>query len=203
MMEREHAPEKCPPHKAPAKIVLNEVQAKWFRKFYPNSSNQWMADELGVARSSIRYIARRLGVEKVPDYNPRFEGWRRSPESREKLRVKRLKLIRRERLNLRMGLHREGKLHLVEHPYTSQQTTARKRGKQMGYVTFSQCDDDDPRRYTLYYADELLRHHRYERFARTIGLHFAPLSSFKGYKATGGDNYAARPTERKLSEWML
>ncbi len=49
-------------------LYLNKDDEQWFRNHYPHISNATIAIYLGVHIRTVARIARRLGVEKTPEY---------------------------------------------------------------------------------------------------------------------------------------
>ena len=147
-------------------VILDEEQKRWFIDFVPYFPMSYIAAKMGVNCMTVHRLIVRLGLP-----NEHFKGFKTyyklHPEElkkrNEKIRQKRMKLIRREKFNLRMGLHQETSVYVNINPMTRTQHIRRVRLRQDGYTVprMGRFTNDDPMVY--YYDAHTKRHPMMER----------------------------------------
>lgn len=156
---------------------------------------------MGVSYVTVQRLIDRLGLERGARFNGFQTYYKIHPEElqkrNEKIRQKRMKLIKREKFNLRMGLHQETNVYVNINSMSDTQYIRRVRLRQDGYTVprMGRFTNDDPMVY--YYDEHTKRHPIMERHMAAEGYSFKPLPSKTDEPAT------RRPMEHRLREWML
>lgn len=181
-------------------VILDEEQKKWFIDSVPYFPMAYIAEKMGVNYMTVQRLIDRLGLRKE-HFNGFKTYYKLHPEElqkrNEKIRQKRMKLIKREKFNLRMGLHQETNVYVNINSMSNTQYIRRVRLRQDGYTVprMGRFTNDDPMVY--YYDEHTKRHPMMERHMVAEGYSFKPLSSKTDEPAT------RRPMEHRLREWML
>lgn len=181
-------------------VILDEEQKKWFIDSVPYFPMAYIAEKMGVNYMTVRRLIVRFGLRKE-----RFNGFQTyykiHPEElqkrNEKIRQKRMKLIKREKFNLRMGLHQETNVYVNINAMTHTHYIRRVILRQDGYTVprMGRFTNDDPMVY--YYDAHTKRHPVMERHMVAEGYSFKPLPTKTDEPAT------RRPMEHRLRDWML
>ena len=182
-------------------IYLTEEQRRWFDVAVRDFSMRYVADKMGVSDKTVLALIKKLGLGNVRGYRSATTYYKLHPEllkaRNEKIRQRRKKLIRRERFNIRMGLHQESNIYLSTYSLSHTDYWRRYRLRRDGYVIprTGRFVNDDPK--TFYYDKDTKRHKVIERHMVAEGYTFKPLSSrSKGLHSEGSDDHSLR-------EWML
>ena len=181
-------------------VILDEEQKKWFIDSVPYFPMAYIAEKMGVNYMTVQRLIDRLGLRKE-HFNGFKTYYKLHPEElkkrNEKIRQKRMKLIKREKFNLRMGLHQETNVYVNINVMTNTQYIRRVRLRQDGYTVprTGRFTNDDPMVY--YYDEHTKRHPIMERHMAAEGYSFRPLPSKTDETAI------RRPVEHRLREWML
>lgn len=181
-------------------VILDEEQKKWFIDSVPYFPMAYIAGKMGVNYMTVQRLIDRLGLRKE-HFNGFKTYYKLHPEElqkrNEKIRQKRMKLIKREKFNLRMGLHQETNVYVNINSMSNTQYIRRVRLRQDGYTVprMGRFTNDDPMVY--YYDEHTKRHPMMERHMVAEGYSFKPLSS------KTDDREARSPMEHRLREWML
>ena len=181
-------------------VILDEEQKKWFIDSVPYFPMAYIAEKMGVNYMTVQRLIDRLGLRKE-HFNGFKTYYKLHPEElqkrNEKIRQKRMKLIKREKFNLRMGLHQETNVYVNINSMSNTQYIRRVRLRQDGYTVprMGRFTNADPMVY--YYDEHTKRHPMMERHMVAEGYSFKPLPSKTDEPAT------RRPMEHRLREWML
>lgn len=181
-------------------VILDEEQKKWFIDSVPYFPMAYIAEKMGVNYMTVQRLIDRLGLRKE-HFNGFKTYYKLHPEElqkrNEKIRQKRMKLIKREKFNLRMGLHQETNVYVNINSMSNTQYIRRVRLRQDGYTVprMGRFTNDDPMVY--YYDEHTKRHPMMERHMVAEGYSFKPLPS------KTDDREARSPMEHRLREWML
>jgi transposase len=182
-------------------IYLTEEQRRWFEVAVRNYSMRYVADKMGVSDKTVSKLINKFGLRKVRGYQSATTYYKLHPEllkaRNEKIRQRRKKLIRRERFNIRMGLHQESNIYLSPYSLSLTDYSWRSQLRRDGYVVprTGRFVTDDPK--TFYFDKHTKRHKVIERHMEKEGYAFKPLSSRpKGHRSVCPDDHSLR-------EWML
>lgn len=182
-------------------IYLTEEQRRWFEDAVRNYSMRYVADKMGVSDKTVLALIKKLGLGDVRGYRNATTYYKLHPEllkaRNEKISQRRKKLIRRERLNISMGLHQESNVYLSPYSLSHTDYWRRLQLRRDGYVVprTGRFVTDDPR--TFYFDKHTKRHKVIERHMMAEGYVFKPLSSRpKGHRS-------GCPDDHSLREWML
>ena len=183
------------------RIYLTEEQRRWFENAVRDFSMRYVADKMGVSNKAVLALIKKLGLGDVRGYRSATTYYKLHPEllkaRNEKISQRRKKLIRRERFNIRMGLHQESNVYLRPYSLSRTDYMRRIRLRQDGYTIprTGRFVTDDPK--TFYYDKDTKRHKVMERHMEKEGYVFKPLSSRpKGHRSDCPDDHSLR-------EWML
>ena len=182
-------------------IYLTEEQRRWFEVAVRDFSMRYVADKMGVSDKTVLKLINKLGLGDVRGYRSATTYYKLHPEllkaRNEKIRQRRKKLIRRERFNIRMGLHQESNVYLSPYSLSHTDYSRRCQLRRDGYVVprTGRFVNDDPK--TFYYDKDTKRHKMMERNMEAEGYSFKPLPSKTDEPAT------RRPMEHRLRDWML
>lgn len=196
---RRHGHGKCG-----GQIFLTDDQVAWMREGSKILKRSELAAMMGICVSSFSHLKKKLGLKGI---NPDRSGQARTryfaehPDAKkkmyEKMAATRRKTIRRERFNIRMGLHQETRLNLVEHRMTFAERSMRYRLKQAGYIVPNvRKIENYPYRRIFYYDDDTHRLPRTESRMKAEGFTFLPIEKRRRNGSVAVD-------DRKLAEWML
>ena len=182
-------------------IYLTEEQRRWFEDAVRNFSMRYVSKKMGVSDKTVLALIKKLGLGNVRGNRSATAYYKLHPEllkaRNEKISQRRKKLIRRERFNIRMGLHQESNVYLSPYSLSRTDYMRRIRLRQDGY-TIPRADRfviDDPK--TFYYDKDTKRHKIMEQHMVKEGYVFKPLSSRpKGHRLDCPDDHSLR-------EWML
>ena len=182
-------------------IYLTEEQRRWFEDAVRDFSMRYVGDKMGVSYKTVSALIDKFGLRKVRGYQSATTYYKLHPEllkaRNEKISQRRKKLIRRERFNMRMGLHQESNVYLSPYSLSRNDYVRRIRLRQDGYTIprTGRFVTDDPK--TFYYDKDTKRHKIMERHMEKEGYVFKPLSSRpKGHRS-------GCPDDHSLREWML
>lgn len=182
-------------------IYLTEEQRRWFEDAVRNYSMRYVSKKMGVSDKTVLKLIDKFGLRKVRGYQSATTYYKLHPEllkaRNEKISQRRKKLIRRERFNIRMGLHQESNVYLSPYSLSRTDYMRRIRLRQDGYTIprTGRFVNDDPK--TFYYDNDTKRHKIMEQHMEKEGYVFKPLSS----RPTG--HRSDRPDDHSLREWML
>lgn len=182
-------------------VLLNEEQRQWFAAAVLEYPIDYIGKKMGVSYVTVQRLIDRLGLERGARFNGFQTYYKIHPEElqkrNEKIGKKRAKLIKREKFNLRMGLHQETNVYVNINVMTNMQCHRRVRLRQDGYTVprMGRFTNDDPMVY--YYDEHTKRHPVMERHMVAEGYSFKPLPSKTDEPAI------RRPVEHRLREWML
>lgn len=182
-------------------VLLNEEQKRWFAAAVLEYPIEYIGKKMGVCYMTVVRLIDTLGLPRGRRFNGSKIFYKIHPEElkkrNEKIRQKRMKLIKREKFNLRMGLHQETNLYVNINSMTQTQNIRRVRLRADGYVVprMGRFTNDDPMVY--YYDEHTKRHPVMERHMVAEGYSFKPLPSKTDEPAI------RRPVEHRLREWML
>ena len=183
------------------RVLLTEEQRQWFAAAVLEYPFVYIAKKMGVCYNTVEGLIDKLGLQRGPRLNGFKTYYKLHPEElkkrNEKIRHKRMKLIKREKFNLRMGLHQETNVYVNINVMTNTQYIRRVRLRQDGYTVprMGRFTNDDPMVY--FYDEHTKRHKIMERHMVAEGYSFKPLPSKTDEPAT------QRPMEHRLREWML
>lgn len=182
-------------------VLLNEEQRQWFAAAVLEYPIEYVGKKMGVCYITVTRLIDTLGLPRGRRFNGSQIFYKIYPEKlkerNEKIRKARMKLIKREKFNLRMGLHQETNVYVNINSMTHTQNSRRVRLRQDGYTVprMGRFTNDDP---TVYYYDaHTKRHPIMERHMVAEGYSFKPLPSKTDEPAT------RRPMEHRLRDWML
>ena len=182
-------------------FYLNEEQRRWFEDAVRNFSMRYVSKKMGVSDKTVSALIDKFGLRKVRGYQSATTYYKLHPEllkaRNEKISQRRKKLIRRERFNIRMGLHQESNVYLSPYSLSRTDYCRRFQLRRDGYVVprTGRFVTDDPK--TFYYDKDTKRHKVIERHMEKEGYVFKPLSSRpKGHRSDCPDDHSLR-------EWML
>lgn len=182
-------------------VLLNEEQKRWFAAAILEYPIEYIGKKMGVCYMTVVRLIDTLGLPRGRRFNGSQIFYKIYPEKlkerNEKIRQKRMKLIKREKFNLRMGLHQESNVYVNVNRLTHTQNTRRVRLRADGYTVprMGRFTNDDPMVY--YYDEHTKRHPVMERHMVAEGYSFKPLPSKTDEPAT------RRPMEHRLRDWML
>lgn len=182
-------------------VLLNEEQRQWFAAAILEYPIEYIRKKMGVCYMTVARLIDTLGLPRGRRFNGSQIFYKIYPEKlkerNEKIRQKRMKLIKREKFNLRMGLHQETNVYVNINSMTQTQHIRRVRLRQDGYTVprMGRFTNDDPMVY--YYDAHTKRHPVMERHMVAEGYSFKPLPSKTDEPAI------RRPVEHRLREWML
>ena len=183
------------------RVLLFDDQRRWLAVAIREYPLEYIRKKMGVSYVTVQRLIDRLGLERGARFNGFQTYYKIHPEElkkrNEKIRKARMKLIKREKFNLRMGLHQETNVYVNINAMTDTQYQRRVRLRQDGYTVprMGRFTNDDPMVY--YYDEHTKRHPMMERHMVAEGYSFKPLSSKTDEPAT------RRPMEHRLREWML
>ena len=183
------------------RVLLFDDQRRWLAVAIREYPLEYIRKKMGVSYVTVQRLIDRLGLERGARFNGFQTYYKIHPEElqkrNEKIRQKRMKLIKREKFNLRMGLHQETNVYVNINSMTHTQYIRRVRLRQDGYTVprMGRFTNDDPMVY--FYDEHTKRHPMMERHMAAEGYSFKPLSSKTDEPAT------RRPMEHRLREWML
>ena len=182
-------------------FYLTEEQRQWFEDAVRNFSMRYVSKKMGVSDKTVSKFIDKFGLRKVRGYQSATTYYKLHPEllraRNEKISQRRKKLIRRERFNMRMGLHQESNVYLSPYSLSRNDYVRRSRLRQDGYTIprTGRFVTDDPK--TFYFDKHTKRHKVMERHMVAEGYTFKPLSSrSKGHRSDCPDDHSLR-------EWML
>ena len=182
-------------------VLLNEEQRQWFAAAVLEYPFVYIAKKMGVCYNTVEGLIDKLGLQRGPRLNGFKTYYKIHPEKlkerNEKIGQKRAKLIKREKFNLRMGLHQETNVYVNINAMTQTQYIRRMRLRADGYTVprMGRFVNDDPMVY--YYDEKTKRHPMMERHMIAEGYSFKPLPN------KADDREARRPMEHRLRDWML
>lgn len=182
-------------------VLLNEEQRQWFAAAILEYPIEYIGKKMGVCYMTVARLIDTLGLPRGRRFNGSQIFYKIYPEKlkerNEKIRKARMKLIKREKFNLRMGLHQETNVYVNINSMTHTQNSRRVRLRQDGYTVprMGRFTNDDPMVY--YYDAHTKRHPIMERHMVAEGYSFKPLPSKTDEPAT------RRPMEHRLRDWML
>lgn len=182
-------------------VLLNEEQRQWFAAAILEYPIEYIGKKMGVCYMTVARLIDTLGLPRGRRFNGSQIFYKIHPEElqkrNEKIRQKRMKLIKREKFNLRMGLHQETNVYVNINSMSNTQYIRRVRLRQDGYTVprTGRFTNDDPMVY--YYDEHTKRHPMMERHMVAEGYSFKPLPTKTDEPAT------RRPMEHRLREWML
>lgn len=182
-------------------VLLNEEQRQWFAAAILEYPIEYIGKKMGVCYMTVARLIDTLGLPRGRRFNGSQIFYKIYPEKlkerNEKIRKARMKLIKREKFNLRMGLHQETNVYVNINSLTHTQNIRRVRLRQDGYTVprMGRFCNDDPMVY--FYDAHTKRHPIMERHMVAEGYSFKPLPSKTDEPAT------LRPMEHRLRDWML
>lgn len=182
-------------------VLLNEEQRQWFAAAVLEFPIEYVGKKMGVCYMTVTRLIDTLGLPRGRRFNGSQIFYKIYPEKlkerNEKIRKARMKLIKREKFNLRMGLHQETNVYVNINSLTHTQNSRRVRLRQDGYTVprMGRFCNDDPMVY--YYDAHTKRHPIMEWHMVAEGYSFKPLPSKTDEPAT------RRPMEHRLRDWML
>lgn len=182
-------------------FCLNEEQRQWFEDAVRNFPMCKVAAKMGICDKTVLSLINRLGLQDKRCFFDFTTYFQQHPEElrarNEKIRQRRNKLVRRERFNLRMGLHQESNLYISDHGFTHTDYVRRFRLLRAGYIIprLGRYVTDDPK--VFYFDGHTRRSKVTERHMVAEGYSFRPLSSKPSAHAS------CRPVDNNLREWML
>lgn len=135
--------------------VLTDDQAGWLRRFFPVESTEEIARMMGMHRSSVTRIARRLGIAKDREAYLR------------RLRDIQLRIVESERRRERWGLPRRTGYHLPTRAYTKKEISRRWNAKRKwGYIPGDKVEE----RYVIFYDGNTRRNKSFEHYCEKNGF---------------------------------
>ena len=182
-------------------VLLNEEQKRWFAAAILEYPLEYIGKKMGVYYVTVQRLIDRLGIPRGRRFNGSKIFYKIYPEKlkerNEKIGQKRAKLIKREKFNLRMGLHQETNVYVNINSMTHTQYIRRVRLRQDGYTVprMGRFSNDDPMVY--FYDEHTKRHKIMERHMVAEGYRFKPLPN------KTDDREARPPMEHQLRDWML
>ena len=182
-------------------VLLNEEQKRWFAAAILEYPLEYIGKKMGVCYDTVEGLIDRLGLQRGARFNGFQTYYKIHPEElkkrNEKIRKSRMKLIKREKFNLRMGLHQETNVYVNINSMTHTQYIRRVRLRQDGYTVprMGRFSNDDPMVY--FYDEKTKRHPMMERHMVAEGYSFKPLPT------KTDDREARPPMEHRLRDWML
>ena len=182
-------------------VLLNEEQKRWFAAAILEYPLEYIGKKMGVCYDTVEGLIDRLGLQRGARFNGFQTYYKIHPEElkkrNEKIRKSRMKLIKREKFNLRMGLHQETNVYVNINSMTHTQYIRRVRLRQDGYTVprMGRFSNDDPMVY--FYDEHTKRHKIMERHMVAEGYSFKPLPT------KTDDREARPPMEHRLRDWML
>lgn len=182
-------------------VLLNEEQRQWFAAAVIEYPIEYIGKKMGVCYMTVARLIDTLGLPRGRRFNGSQIFYKIYPEKlkerNEKIRKARMKLIKREKFNLRMGLHQETNVYVNINSMTHTQYIRRVRLRQDGYTVprMGRFCNDDPMVY--YYDEHTKRHPIMERHMVAEGYSFKPLPTKTDEPET------RRLMEHRLRDWML
>lgn len=182
-------------------FYLSEEQRRWFEDAVRNYSMRYVSTKMGVSDKTVSVLINKFGLRKVRGYQSATTYYKQHPEllraRNEKISQRRKKLIRRERFNIRMGLHQESNVYLSSYSFSRTDYVRRARLRKDGYTVprMGRFVSDDPKVY--YYDEHTVRHKIMEQHMEAEGYSFKLLPDKTDDRAT------ERPVEHRLRDWML
>ena len=182
-------------------VLLNEEQKRWFAAAILEYPLEYIGKKMGIYYVTVQRLIDRLGLERGQRFNGSQIFYKIYPEElkkrNEKIRKARMKLIKREKFNLRMGLHQDTNVYVNINRMTHTQNIRRVRLRADGYTLprMGRFVNDDPMVY--YYDKKTKRHKIMERNMEAEGYSFKPLSN------KADEREARPPMEHRLRDWML
>ena len=182
-------------------VLLNEEQKRWFAAAILEYPLEYIGKKMGVCYDTVEGLIDRLGLQRGARFNGFQTYYKIHTEElkkrNEKIRKSRMKLIKREKFNLRMGLHQETNVYVNINSMTHTQYIRRVRLRQDGYTVprMGRFSNDDPMVY--FYDEHTKRHKIMERHMVAEGYSFKPLPT------KTDDREARPPMEHRLRDWML
>lgn len=182
-------------------VLLTEEQRQWFAAAVLEYPIEYVWKKMGVCYMTVARLIDTLGLPRGRRFNGSQIFYKIYPEKlkerNEKIGQKRMKLIKREKFNLRMGLHQESNVYVNVNRLTQTQCIRRTRLRADGYTVprMGRFTNDDPMVY--YYDEKTKRHPIMERHMVAEGYSFKPLPSKADEPAT------RPPMEHRLRDWML
>ena len=190
------------PHRGKRRsVLLNEEQRQWFAAAILEYPIEYIGKKMGVCYMTVVRLIDTLGLPRGRRFNGSKIFYKIYPEKlkerNEKIGQKRAKLIKREKFNLRMGMHQETNVYVNINSMTHTQYIRRVRLRQDGYTVprMGRFTNDDPMVY--FYDEHTKRHPMMERHMIAEGYSFKPFPSKTDEPAT------RRPMEHRLRDWML
>ena len=183
------------------RVLLFDDQRRWLAIAIREYPIEYIRKKMGVSYVTVQRLIDRLGLERGQRFNGFQTYYKIHPEKlkerNEKIRKARIKLIKREKFNLRMGLHQDTNVYVNINRMTHTQYIRRVRLRADGYTLprMGRFANDDPMVY--YYDQKTKRHKMMERNMEAEGYSFKPLPSKTDEPAT------RRPMEHRLRDWML
>ena len=183
------------------RVLLFDDQRRWLAIAIREYPIEYIRKKMGVSYITVQRLIDRLGLQRGPRFNGFRTYYKIHPEElkerNEKIRKARMKLIKREKFNLRMGLHQETNVYVNINSMTHTQYIRRVRLRQDGYTVprMGRFSNDDPMVY--FYDEKTKRHPVMERHMVAEGYSFKPLPS------KADDQTARPPMEHRLRDWML
>lgn len=182
-------------------VLLNEEQRQWLAAAVLEYPIGYIGKKMGVCYMTVARLIDTLGLPRGRRFNGSQIFYKIYPEKlkerNEKIRKARMKLIKREKFNLRMGMHQETNVYVNINSMTHTQYIRRVRLRQDGYTVprMGRFSNDDPMVY--FYDEHTKRHPMMERHMVAEGYSFKPLP-------TKTDEPTVRPPmEHRLCDWML
>lgn len=116
-----------------------------------NFSMRYVSKKMGVSDMTVSALIDKFGLRKVRGYQSATTYYKLHPEllkaRNEKISQRRKKLIRRERFNIRMGLHQESNVYLSPYSLSLTDYSRRSQLRRDGYVVprTGRFVNDDPK----------------------------------------------------------
>ncbi len=182
-------------------VLLNDEQRQWFAAAILEYPIEYIGKQMGVCYNTVERLIDRFGLQRGARFNGFQTYYKIHPEKlkkrNEKIGQKRAKLIKREKFNLRMGLHQETNVYVNINCMTGTQYNRRLRLRADGYTVprMGRFSNDDPMMY--YYDEHTKRHPMMERHMVAEGYIFKSLPIKTDEPAT------RPPMEHRLRDWML
>ena len=119
-------------------FYINEEQRRWFEDAVRNYSMRYVSKKMGVSNKTVLALIKKLGLGDVRGYRSATTYYKLHPEllkaRNEKISQRRKRLIRRERFNIRMGLHQESNVYLSRYSLSRTDYWRRFQLRRDGYV---------------------------------------------------------------------
>ena len=182
-------------------LLATHEQFQWFEAAVLEYPLEYIAKKMGVCYNTVERLIDKFGLQRGARFNGFQTYYKIHPEElkkrNEKIRKARMKLIKREKFNLRMGLHQETNVYVNINVMTNTQYIRRVRLRHDGYTVprMGRFTNDDPMVY--FYDGHTKRHPMMERHMVAEGYSFKPLPTKTDEPAI------RRPVEHRLRDWML